>query len=133
MSGRKSRDKGARREREPLHLSQEHGFAVTKHSGMYKAGHDLSWPLLDREWRVEVKARAKGFREIYRWLQDRDALLVRADRERWLLVVPLLSPSKHKETLAERFARSKSQEIAAAVNTIGVDLVWDKMAAPFVC
>ena len=89
MSGRRSRNKGGRRELEVLHLGQDHGFAVTKHSAMYRSGHDLSWPLLNREWRVEIKAR-KDVRELYRWLRDRDALIVRADRERWLLVVPLL-------------------------------------------
>jgi hypothetical protein len=87
---RRSRDKGARREREVLHLAQEAAFAATKRSAKYKAGHDLTWPLLDREWRVEVKARANGFREFYRWRQDRHAVVIKADRERWLLVVPLL-------------------------------------------
>jgi hypothetical protein len=89
MSNR-SRRKGARRELEILHLAQEQAFAVTKHSGMYKVGHDINWPLLDREWRVEVKSRAKGCATLYRWLEDRDAVVVKADRERWLLVVPLL-------------------------------------------
>jgi hypothetical protein len=49
--------------------------------------------------------------------------------------VPLLSASNHsnhKETLAEHIARSTHDEIAAAVDTIGVALVWDRMVAPFV-
>lgn len=49
--------------------------------------------------------------------------------------VPLLSASNHsnrKETLAEHFARATPEEIAAAANTFGIDLVWDRMIAPFV-
>jgi Holliday junction resolvase len=87
---RRSRDKGARREREVLHLAQDAGFAATKHSGVYKSGHDVSWPLGGREWRIEVKARASGCRMLYRWLENRDAVLIKGDYERWLLVVPLL-------------------------------------------
>jgi hypothetical protein len=36
-----------------------------------------------------VKVRANGFRELYRWLIDRDILIVRADRSEPLVVVPL--------------------------------------------
>jgi hypothetical protein len=38
---------------------------------------------------VEVKCRADGFRELYRWLIDRDILIVRADRSEPLVVLPL--------------------------------------------
>jgi hypothetical protein len=58
---------------------------------VYKVGHDISWPLLDREWRVEVKARASGCRTLYRWLDGRDAAVIKADRERWLLVVEFIN------------------------------------------
>jgi hypothetical protein len=88
--GKASRAKGSRRELELTHLGQENGFAVTKRSGMYVSGHDLDWPLCGKDWRVEVKSRASGCRTLYRWLEDRDAVLVKADRERWLLVVPLV-------------------------------------------
>ena len=87
---KKSRTKGNKRELEIVHIAQQNGFAATKESAMYKSTHDISWPLLGKEWKVEAKARNSGFKQIYAWLRDRDALLVRADRERWLLVVPLV-------------------------------------------
>jgi hypothetical protein len=36
-----------------------------------------------------VKARAGGFRELYTWLEDRDVLIVTADRQEPLVVVRL--------------------------------------------
>lgn len=39
--------------------------------------------------RVEVKARAKGFAQLYAWLEGRDALVIKADRRRPLVVLPL--------------------------------------------
>jgi len=37
----------------------------------------------------ECKRRGDGFRELYRWLEQRDALALRADRRGWLVVMPL--------------------------------------------
>lgn len=37
----------------------------------------------------EVKRRADGWRELYRWLEHADAVAVRADRAPWLVVIPL--------------------------------------------
>jgi hypothetical protein len=50
---------------------------------------DVSIPLLNKDRTVEVKVRANGFRELYRWLVDRDLLVIRADRHDPLVVVPL--------------------------------------------
>jgi hypothetical protein len=85
----KSRRKGMRVENEIVHRLQESGFAAEKISGMYKPGPDLTVPLLGIDRRVEVKSRADGFRELYKWLQDRDFLVVRADRQEPLVVLPL--------------------------------------------
>ena len=38
---------------------------------------------------TEVKCRADGFREMYKWLIDRDILIIRADRSEPLVVLPL--------------------------------------------
>jgi hypothetical protein len=38
---------------------------------------------------VEVKARAAGFRELYCWLNERDVLVVKADRQEPLVVLRL--------------------------------------------
>jgi hypothetical protein len=51
MSGRRSRDKGARTERAIVRLLQGEGIAATKISGMYKPGADS----------VEEKCSATGF------------------------------------------------------------------------
>ena len=55
--------------------------------GSYRG--DISIPLLNVDRVVEVKARADGFREFYRWLTDRDILIVRADRKEPLVILPL--------------------------------------------
>ena len=41
---------------------------------------DIVLPLMGRDLCVEVKARADGIRELYRWLNQRDVLIVKADR-----------------------------------------------------
>jgi hypothetical protein len=65
------------------------GFAAEKVSGMYRAGPDLSLPLLGVARAIEIKVRADGFKEIYGWLVDRDILIIRADRQKALVIVPL--------------------------------------------
>jgi hypothetical protein len=50
---------------------------------------DLTVPVLNIDRVVEVKCRADGFRELYKWLVDRDILIVRADRSEPLVVLPL--------------------------------------------
>jgi hypothetical protein len=89
MSGRRSRNKGARAERAIVALLQTARFAAEKIAGMYKPGSDISVALLGIDRRVEVKARARGFREIYKWLDGADFLVVRADRSEPLVVLPL--------------------------------------------
>ena len=50
---------------------------------------DIILPLVGRDLCVEVKARADGFRELYRWLNERGLLIVKADRQEPLVVVRL--------------------------------------------
>jgi hypothetical protein len=47
-----------------------------------------------RDLTVEVKARADGFRELYRWLDGRDVLVVKADRQEPPIVVRLKLAAK---------------------------------------
>jgi hypothetical protein len=56
---------------------------------MYKPGADVSVPLAGRNLDVEVKCRAAGFETLYRWLIDRDGLIIKADRKEPLLVIRL--------------------------------------------
>jgi Holliday junction resolvase len=91
--GRGSRDKGNRAERALVHFFQEHGFAAERvplsgsTGGSYKG--DLTIPVAGRDLCVEVKVRGNGFNQLYEWLADRDALIVRADRREPLVVIPL--------------------------------------------
>jgi hypothetical protein len=50
---------------------------------------DIVLPLMGRDFCVEVKARADGFRELYCWLDGRDMLIVKAERQEPLVVVRL--------------------------------------------
>lgn len=91
--GRYSRDKGARGERFLVHLLQERGYAAERvplsgaAGGSY--GGDISVPILGVDRRLEAKWRANGFRELYGWLAGNYALIVKADRQKPLLVMPL--------------------------------------------
>ena len=91
--GRASRDKGNRAERAIVKFLQERGFAAERVPLSGSAGGsylgDLTVPVLNVDRVVEVKVRAKGFRELYRWLEERDILIVRADRSEPLVVLPL--------------------------------------------
>jgi hypothetical protein len=72
-----------------VHFLQNLGFAAEKTSRTGYSGNDISVPLLGVDRSVEVKVRADGFRELYRWLNGADFLVVKADRAEPLVVVPL--------------------------------------------
>lgn len=94
MSGRRSRLKGLRGERAIIHLLQERGRAAERvplsgaAGGSYTG--DISVPVLGDDKRLEVKVRADGFKEIYGWLAGNYALVIKADRKKPLLVIPLV-------------------------------------------
>ena len=91
--GRASRDKGNRAERALVRLLQEAGLAAERvplsGSAGGRFGSDVSVPLLGIDRRIEVKCRADGFRELYKWIDSADALVLRADNRTPLLVVRL--------------------------------------------
>jgi hypothetical protein len=81
MSGRRSRSKGARTERSIVNALKASGIAAVRVPlsgavGGRFAG-DILLPLLGRDLCVKVKARADGFCELYRWLHERDVLIVK--------------------------------------------------------
>jgi Archaeal holliday junction resolvase (hjc) len=93
MSGRSPRIKGARTERAIVNALRASGIAAVRvplsgAAGGRFAG-DIVLPLLGRDLRIEVKARADGFRELYSWLTARDVLIVKADRQEPLVVLRL--------------------------------------------
>jgi hypothetical protein len=91
--GRRSRDKGNRRERALVRFLQARGFVAERIPLSGSAGGrfrgDISMPLLGADLTVEVKVRANGFRQFYGWLTGRDILIIGADRREPLVVVPL--------------------------------------------
>jgi hypothetical protein len=102
MSGRHSRRKGAGGELEVMHIGQDAGFAVTKQSAMYRAGPDLSWPVLGVDRRVEIKRHAAGQGRLYRWLEPVYAVIHRGDRSQWLVTLRLSDALEIAKT-AERY------------------------------
>jgi Holliday junction resolvase len=93
MSGRLSRSKGARTERSVVNALKASGMAAVRVPlsgavGGRFAG-DIVLPLMGRDLCVEVKARANGFPELYCWLDQRDVLIVKADRQEPLVVLRL--------------------------------------------
>jgi hypothetical protein len=91
MTGSPAPRKGNRLERALVRLLQAHGFDAARVPLSGTAGGrfsgDLAVPVLGRDLCVEVKARAAGFRELYSWLDRRDVLIVKADRQEPLVVV----------------------------------------------
>jgi Holliday junction resolvase len=91
--GRASRQKGNHAERALVHLLQDHGFGAERVPLSGSAGGtycgDLTVPILGRDHVVEVKVRATGFLQLYAWFEDRDMLVVRADRKVPLVILPI--------------------------------------------
>ena len=71
---------------------QDAGFAAERVPLSGSAGGsycgDLTVPLLGVDRIVEVKVRARGFAQLYDWLERRDLLVVRADRREPLVILP---------------------------------------------
>lgn len=93
VSGRKSRDKGLRFERELVNRFQEAGFAAERiplsgATGGSFAG-DLTIPILNVDRLFEAKKRAGGFKMIYDYLKDHYGLFIAQDRAPHLVVLRL--------------------------------------------
>lgn len=117
MSGRRSRDKGNRAERALVRWLQERGFAAERVplsgacGGSYTG--DVTWPVLGSDRVGEVKVRAKGFSQLYGWLQGNDFLVVRSDRREPLLVIRLpLAAEVAMAAEAGRVATAKERALA---------------------
>jgi hypothetical protein len=71
---------------------------------MYRAGHDLDWPLLGVGRRIEVKWHANGQGRLYAWLAPVYAVIHRGDRREWLITLRL-SDALEIAKAAERVPR----------------------------
>lgn len=91
MSGKRSRDKGYRTERNINLALQEAGFACERvpNSGSShgRFGGDLSLPVLGVDCRVEVKCRADGFKVVRDAIKDVPFAVLKADNEEPLWVM----------------------------------------------
>ena len=92
--GNASRDKGARFERSIVKAAWTHNLEARRVplSGALP-DHPQDAVIRDRDgrnWRLEAKKRANGFKQIYDWLGNgADALVIGADRQRALVVCDL--------------------------------------------
>tara|TARA_R100000664_G_C2726859_1_gene118571 strand:+ start:648 stop:938 length:291 start_codon:yes stop_codon:yes gene_type:complete len=87
--GKKSRDKGARIEREVTHLFKEAGFKTIRTGTLQTYKPNDAPDIIADQYRIEVKARANGFKQIYQYLEGNDLLVLRADNKEPLVVQPL--------------------------------------------
>ena len=90
--GARSRNKGARREREIVQLHRAAGIAAHRVplSGAVPgyAGDVILDGLSDLRCEVKGRASGGGFRTLERWLGDHDLLFLKRDRQDPLVVVP---------------------------------------------
>jgi Holliday junction resolvase len=91
--GRRSRDKGARTERNIVNVLQAAGFAAVRVplSGAVggRFGGDIVLPVNGRDPKCEVKCRGDGFKRLYDWLDGHDVLIAKADRREPLVIMRL--------------------------------------------
>jgi hypothetical protein len=91
--GRPARRKGNRVEREIVRMLQDAGLAAERMPLSGSAGGsfagDLSVPVLGVDRRIEAKARATGFRQLYAWLAGHYGLVLKADRQEPLICLRL--------------------------------------------
>jgi Holliday junction resolvase len=91
--GRRSRQEGDRTERAIVRHLRGHGFAAERVPLSGRVGGrfvgDVMVPLLGADRVIEVKCRVDGFRELYRWCDGADLLIVKRDRAEPLVIPPL--------------------------------------------
>lgn len=92
MMSKASRDKGARLERAVVNLLKAHGIEARRTAPMQSSEGtdtgDVEAEIGGHKRRIECKARANGFRQIYDWLDGADILAVKADSRELLVVMP---------------------------------------------
>lgn len=87
--GKKSRRKGYRLEHELETIFRENGIEAQRVPLSGGAGGLFVGDLIIQRKIAEVKGRKEGFKEIYKWIEGKDYLLIRADRREWLVVLRL--------------------------------------------
>ena len=92
MSGKPSRDKGCRFERSIVNAFKANDIEA-KRVPLSGAADGFKGDVLvegkGKTYRLELKARQSGFKQLYGWLDGNDALVVKADRQEALVILPL--------------------------------------------
>ncbi|MDD2212182.1 MAG: hypothetical protein PHW39_02865 [Syntrophomonadaceae bacterium] len=90
--GKMQRDKGNRFERSAVNAFKAFNIPAQRVplSGAteYAKG-DIEITLQEKIYRVECKARAAGFKQLYTWIDGNDLLVIKADRQSALVVIDL--------------------------------------------
>ncbi|MDW7998460.1 MAG: hypothetical protein RMI30_03285 [Thermodesulfovibrio sp.] len=89
MSGKYSRRKGYRIEHELEKLLRKNGLDAQRIPLSGSAGGYFAGDLIVEGKKAEVKGRKDGFKEIYKWLENKDFLFIKADRKEYLVVMRL--------------------------------------------
>lgn len=111
MSGQHSKRKGYRIEAKIRDLAQEMGFNCQR---VPLSGSAPGWAgdLMLAGRTFEVKARGRGFRRLYRWLEGYFGLVLATDRKEPLLVMRLgdfLRACRFSEPLEKGIAKTSEQ------------------------
>lgn len=112
--GKKSRDKGARSERNIVNSLKARGIPAER-VPLSGAMHGRFGGDIDiKGYRLEVKCRADGFKQIYGWIEGSDALVIMADRKEPLIVMPLsmwkgIEANEHRSTELGLQAKSTAE------------------------
>ena len=89
----KQKRKGDRYEKEITEELKRIGISTIHISHSLQAGRNYKGDLIinvsGREFVGEVKYRQDGFKTIYKWLEERDILFIKARRKKWLIVIPI--------------------------------------------
>ena len=92
MSGKPSRDKGCRFERSIVNAFKANDIEA-KRVPLSGAADGFKGDVLvegkGKTYQLELKARQSGFKQLYGWLDGNDALVVKADRQEALVILPL--------------------------------------------
>ena len=91
--GKFSRDKGYRTEnniRKKADVHGLHAYRVPLSGGAsIKGDVVVSAKKGAEDWVLEIKSRANGFKNIYKWKGEHDALVIKADRQPELIILDL--------------------------------------------
>lgn len=87
--GKMQRDKGARFEREIVNKFEFHDIKAKRVplSGASWLKGDIIANLNNEDYVFELKKRGNGFKQIYEWIDEPDALIICADRKKPLVIM----------------------------------------------